>query len=418
MEADELEQMIAARRRALASGDVAGAPMAALELGQLLAHRGQSSEAEQAFQEAIASDDSVAAPAASLYLALLISQQGRRKEAEREFRRAIASRHGEVVPAASFWFGRFLADQGRYDEAERSFEQAIASQDETFAPEANFHLGELLVRQERDDEAESRFRDAIRSRHADAAPGASFHLGLLLANHRRDDEARDAFGQAIASGHRGIAPAARQALAELEAEAAERRHEPPRRLVAVPVAVGALAGGFAVGVLLHGTSLPVRHGGDPGGWGAMVLAVVYVGFGGIVLRTFLRETDRGAAWRVIVTLAGLAVAVAVAAVGLLAVVGEPAALRRVERLVLWYTILEPSPRSPVEPLDRYLVAPSLCIGTAALFAASAGLGTVVLRVQGRRLTGRRKYVALVASLVAATVVTVLYVGSAYPALRL
>jgi tetratricopeptide (TPR) repeat protein len=215
------EVAIRASRRAADSGDADIAPLAAVNLGLLLAESGDADGARAAYQKAIESGHAEAAPKAAVNLGLLFKQRGDSGSARTAYRAAIDSGHAGYVPIAAFNLGVLLADTGDADGALAAYGLAIDSGHAEAAPKAAVNIG-LLLKQRGDLKgARLAYQTVIGFGAVDEAPTAAVNLGLLLAESGAADGALAAYRLAIDSGHADHAPKAAVNLGVLLAKSGD-----------------------------------------------------------------------------------------------------------------------------------------------------------------------------------------------------
>ncbi|MBN1827188.1 MAG: tetratricopeptide repeat protein [Candidatus Eisenbacteria bacterium] len=181
-----------------------GAWMAHVNLGEMLAARGDGAEAAVHFQEALRLDPEN--DKAHNNLGNLLAAAGRREEAIRHYREAIRIEPRSVSARSNL--GLALLDEGRPEEAIEQFIEALRLR--PGAPEPATNLGVALLRAGRPEEAERAFREALRARPNDA--GAHYRLGVALAAMGRPAEAEAAFRESLRFDPNH--PGARRALGE------------------------------------------------------------------------------------------------------------------------------------------------------------------------------------------------------------
>ena len=208
----------AAYQQAIDSGHADAWSLATRSLGVLLAEQGDADDARAAYQQAIDSGHPYAAPAAAYGLGILLAEQGDADGARAAYQQAIDSGHPGAWSLATRSLGVLLAEQGDADGARAAYQQAIDSGDTYAAPMAAYDLGGLLAEQGDADGARAAYQQAIGYGHPYAAPAAAYGLGILLAEQGDIDGARAAYQQAIDSGHADAAPAAAYGLGGLLAE--------------------------------------------------------------------------------------------------------------------------------------------------------------------------------------------------------
>lgn len=229
-----------------ATGDAAPAAALANVLGEVLAARGRTADAERAFRRAM--EGGPDAIAARYNLAALRWQRGERAAALREFdafidlyNRRAARSAAELTAVGSAL--RYLGDRDpqRFKEARDAFNEAIAA--DPRAPEPKLRLGELLLEKYNSTDAQTLFREVLAAnpRHArallDLAKAKSFDgsdealelVGKALEINPNLAEARafraglllgvEDFDSAAAEAERGLAvnPTSPEALAALGA---------------------------------------------------------------------------------------------------------------------------------------------------------------------------------------------------------
>ena len=136
----------AAYQQAIDSGHADAAPMAAVNLGELLAEQGDADGAKAAYQQAIDSGHADAAPTAAVNLGELLAEQGDADGARAAYQQAIDSGHADAAPTAAVYLGELLAEQGDADGARAAYQQAIDSGHPDEAA-ARVYLGQLLAEQ-------------------------------------------------------------------------------------------------------------------------------------------------------------------------------------------------------------------------------------------------------------------------------
>ena len=127
----------------------------------------------RAFREAASSGHADAAPMAAVNLGVLLAEQGDADGAKAAYQQAIDSGHADAAPVAAFNLGVLLQEQGDVDGAKAAYQQAIDSGHADEAPRAAVNLGVLLEEQGDADGAKAAYQQAIDSGHADAAPMAA-----------------------------------------------------------------------------------------------------------------------------------------------------------------------------------------------------------------------------------------------------
>ena len=203
----------AAYQAAIDSGHAEYAPLAAVNLGRLLAEHKDRAGAQAAYQAAIDSGHAEQAPKATVGLGLLLAEHKDRPGAQAAYQAAIDSGHAEYAPKAAFGLG-LLAEQGDVPRAKAAYQIAIDSGHAEYAPRAAVNLGVLRGEQGDVPGAKAAYQAAIDSGHAEHAPRAALGLGQLLAERGDRAGAKAAYQAAIDSGHPAYAPYADFLLGE------------------------------------------------------------------------------------------------------------------------------------------------------------------------------------------------------------
>jgi tetratricopeptide (TPR) repeat protein len=159
---------------------------------------GQLRRAEAAYREAIASGNPAIVPVAALGLGNAFQDQGRLGEAEAAYRQALDDQ--EQGGLAAYSLGTVLEAQGQVADAEAFYQRAMESTNPDAYAGAALALGTLMGRQGRIDEAVVAFQQATASGHEYAAPAGALSLGALLQERGQLDEARAAYQQALQLG--------------------------------------------------------------------------------------------------------------------------------------------------------------------------------------------------------------------------
>jgi len=163
--------------------------MAHVNLGEMLAARGEGAEAAAHFREALRLDPGN--EKAHNNLGNLLAAAGRRTEAMEHYREAIRLEPRSVSARSNL--GLALLEEGRTEEAIAVLVEALRIR--PGAPEPATNLGAALLRAGRPAEAERAFREALRARPEDA--GLHYRLGAALAAGGKEGEARAAFREAL-----------------------------------------------------------------------------------------------------------------------------------------------------------------------------------------------------------------------------
>jgi tetratricopeptide (TPR) repeat protein len=205
-------EAIAALTRASDCGDTTYAPRAWFNLGVLHARAGETDAAETAYRSAIASGQQDVAPMAWVNLGNMLEHlPDRMHEAADAYMEAIASKHPEQAPLAAANLGIFLSKfPDSRAAAETAFRFAIKSGHPSHGPRANYNFGVMLLEDPaRRADAEAAFRAVVASGDPEHAPLALYNLGRLIAEDpARWPEARDILRAATASSNQRVAAAA------------------------------------------------------------------------------------------------------------------------------------------------------------------------------------------------------------------
>ena len=147
-------------------------------------------EVRAAYARIAASDDPEAAPVAAVELGVLLAGGGDLDGAADAFRRAVASGHPEIAPRAAGNLGLVLLDLDDVAGARAAFERAVASGHERQAPKAAVNLGRLREAEGDLAGARAAYRIAIDSGHDDlAAAGRMAVLRQQLVHAEGPDRA-------------------------------------------------------------------------------------------------------------------------------------------------------------------------------------------------------------------------------------
>lgn len=141
----------------------------------------QTETAIQAFSEAAHSGHAYAAPMAARNLGVLLAGQGDTDGAKSAYQQAIDSGHPVAAPMAIVNLGNLLARQGDADGAKSAYQQAIDSGHAVAAPMAAHNLGLVQAGQEGANGRQSVYRPMHYAVHADVAPMAIANLGSPLS---------------------------------------------------------------------------------------------------------------------------------------------------------------------------------------------------------------------------------------------
>jgi tetratricopeptide (TPR) repeat protein len=209
---------IMAMRRASGSADPDLAPLAARNLGVLLAEQGDIGGALAAYQQVIDSDHPDQAPKAAFNLGMLLAEQGDIGGALAAYQQVIDSDHPDQAPTAANNLGMLLHRQGDIGGAVAAYQGAIDSGDPAIVSAAADNLGLLLDEQGDVNGAIAAYQLAIDSGDPDQAPTAATHLGRLLQRQGDIAGALAAYQQVVDSAHPGLAPAAMNDLGVLLGE--------------------------------------------------------------------------------------------------------------------------------------------------------------------------------------------------------
>jgi tetratricopeptide (TPR) repeat protein len=204
----QTETAIQAFSEAAHSGHAYAAPMAARNLGVLLAGQGDTDGAKSAYQQAIDSGHPVAAPMAIVNLGNLLARQGDADGAKSAYQQAIDSGHAVAAPMAARNLGLVLAGQGDADGAKSAYRRAIDSGHGDATPMAMVNLADLLAAQGDADGAKSAYQQAIDSGHAVAAPMAAHNLGLVQAGQEGANGRQSVYRPMHYAVHADVAPMA------------------------------------------------------------------------------------------------------------------------------------------------------------------------------------------------------------------
>jgi len=192
---------------------------AALQLGGLLARRGDPAGARDAYEAGTQSEDPVMAAQAAAQLGGLLDQAGEQEEKERIFKlvagrsaqgaaelgsaleaygdldgaeaayRAASRRKSKPAAGAALSLGGILERKGSLRGAEAAYRRASQSEESNVYAPAALRLGALLAQRGDNPGAEDAYRKASGSDDEDAAPDAAVRLGRLLDQRGAHDEA-------------------------------------------------------------------------------------------------------------------------------------------------------------------------------------------------------------------------------------
>jgi len=196
-EQGDLEEAKVAYKQAIDSSIPKVAAGAASNLGMLLRKQDDTEGAIAAYKRAADSGDPEVAPRAAVNLGWLLAKQGKPEEAKVAYQQAIDSDDPEAAASAMNNLGILLEEQGYPEEAKAAYLLAIASGD----PKAAVNLGMLLAKQGNTEKAKAVYQQAIDSDDPEAATGAVNHLGTLLEEQGYPEEAKAVYQQAIDSGN-------------------------------------------------------------------------------------------------------------------------------------------------------------------------------------------------------------------------
>jgi CHAT domain-containing protein/tetratricopeptide (TPR) repeat protein len=198
---------LAAYRRAMDSGVPDAAAMSAVDVGVILASRGDAAGARAAYQRAIDSGHPEASPKAANNLGALLDQAGDVDGARVAYQRAIDAGDPEVSPTAANSLGGLLGEAGDVDGARVAYQRAIDAGHPEASPRAAYNLGTLLREAGDVDGARVAYRYAMDS-GTRIAPAAAVALGVMLATRGEVDAACVALQQAIDTGDPNARPVA------------------------------------------------------------------------------------------------------------------------------------------------------------------------------------------------------------------
>lgn len=227
-EEHDTDGALAAYRRAMDSGDADASAMSAVDVGVILASRGDAAGARAAYQHAIDSGHPEASPKAANNLGALLDQNGDVEGARVAYQRAIDAGHPEVSPTAAYSLGGLLEEAGDVEGARVAYQYAADSGTPT-GPAAAVALGVMLATHGEVDAARVALQQAIDTGDPDARPVAAYNLAQLLIEHQDLAGARAALTIAGESNEDRITRPARdllKRLGQLErmARRTERRH--------------------------------------------------------------------------------------------------------------------------------------------------------------------------------------------------
>jgi tetratricopeptide (TPR) repeat protein len=160
---------------------------AALELGILLAQDGDADGARAAYHQAVEFGHTSTAPSPMVRLALAMTRHADMETAQAAFQSALDSGHPPAVAVASFGLGNMLAEQGDSQAAHIAFQRAIDYGNLQLAAAASLSLGWLLAEHGDNTAARDAFQRAARSEDPQIAEEAARNLQSLPLTRGTDE---------------------------------------------------------------------------------------------------------------------------------------------------------------------------------------------------------------------------------------